>query len=95
MVKRARGWFGRRFKIWLRSMVAAAISGGAHALAGGGVISWIAPETFNFSDGAAKLVQATVGLAVAGAVTGVAGYLVKSPLPDAPQDPKRVEELRP
>lgn len=89
------GWFGRRFKIWFRALVAAAIVGSSQAVLNSAVVSFISPGTFNLGEGLWLLTQAIIGFVVVGGVVGVFAYLAKSPLPDAPRDPHKVEELQP
>jgi hypothetical protein len=61
-------------KLWLKGLIAAFIGGAANA----GTNILIAPTTFNFQDGAAKLSQA----ALASGIFAMCFYLKKSPLPD-------------
>jgi hypothetical protein len=58
---------------WVKGLVSAAIGGAANAIVAAGV----APETFNFNEGAMKLLT----MAGAGALLAVANYLKQSPLP--------------
>lgn len=58
-------------KVWLKGLIAAAISG----VGTGAAAMTIAPGEFAFDYH--KLAQ----IALAGAVVGVVGYLVRSPLP--------------
>lgn len=67
--------------IWLKGMLAAAISG-----AGGGVMTGLAavgidPQHFNLQSGMAATLRIGVAAALINAVIGVAAYLQKSPLP--------------
>lgn len=60
-------------KIWLRELVAAAISGAATGIAAVG----IDPSTFNFGDGLSALGK----MMFAGMVVGIMNSLKQSPLP--------------
>lgn len=72
----------KRFEIWLKGLLAAAISG-----AGGGVLTGLAavgidPAHFNLQSGIGAMMR--IGLAaVINSVIGVAAALQKSPLPTA------------
>ena len=68
--------------IWLKGILAAAISGAA-----GGVLTGIAavgidPQHFNLNAGIGATFKITVAAAAINAVIGVAAYLQKSPLPE-------------
>jgi hypothetical protein len=72
----------KRFELWFKGIVAAAISGGA-----GGVLTGIAavgidPQHFNLQAGIGATLRIGVAAALINSVIGVAAYLQKSPLPD-------------
>lgn len=62
--------------IWLKGLLAAAITAGATAV----TATVVAPETFNFQDGGTKLLT----MVLVQALVGVALYLKSSPLPGEP-----------
>lgn len=67
---------------WVRSLIAAAVSGAANALTTGAAAVTIAPETFAVgAPGLSPLIKLTIASAIIGAVTGVAAFLKQSPLP--------------
>jgi hypothetical protein len=71
----------KRFEIWLKGLLAAAISG-----ASGGVLTGLAavgidPQHFNLQSGIGSTVHIGLAAAVINAIIGVAAYLQKSPLP--------------
>ena len=77
--------------IWVRSLLAAAISGAANGVTTGAAAVTIAPETFGVDGaGLAPLIKLTVASAVISAITAVAAYLKQSPLPpeEAPSPPE-------
>ena len=70
-----------RFEIWLKGLMAAAISG-----AGGGVLTGLAavgidPTHFNLQSGIGSTLRIGLAAAVINAIIGVAAYLQKTPLP--------------
>ena len=73
----------KRFEIWLKGLLAAAITG-----ASGGVLTGLAavgidPQHFNLQAGMSSTLRIGAAAALINAVIGVAAYLQKSPLPDA------------
>ena len=69
-------------EMWIKGMLAAAISG-----ASGGVLTGLAavgidPSHFNLSNGMHATMQIAGAAAVINALIGVAAYLQKSPLPN-------------
>ena len=71
-----------RFHIWLKGILAAAISG-----ASGGVLTGLAavgidPQHFNLQSGIGSTLRIGLAAAVINAIIGVAAYLQKSPLPE-------------
>ena len=71
-----------RMHIWIRGILAAAISGASGGVLTGFAAVGIDPQHFNLQAGIGETMR--IGLAAAGinAVIGVAAYLQKSPLPD-------------
>jgi hypothetical protein len=70
-----------RLQIWLRGIVAAAISGAAGGVLTGFAAVGIDPQHFNLQSGIAATFRIGAAAAVINAVIGVAAYLQKSPLP--------------
>lgn len=67
--------------IWLKGMLAAAISGAAGGVMTGLAAVGIDPQHFNLQSGMAATLRIGVAAALINAVIGVAAYLQKSPLP--------------
>jgi hypothetical protein len=70
-----------KIEIWLKGLLAAAVSGAA-----GGVLTGIAavgidPQHFNLQAGIGATMRIAMAAALINAVIGVAAYLQKSPLP--------------
>jgi len=70
-----------QIEVWLKGLLAAAISGAA-----GGVLTSLAavgidPQHFNLQAGSAATIRIGAAAALINAVIGVAAYLQKSPLP--------------
>lgn len=63
-------------RVWLHSLIAALISGGANGL----TVMIVSPTDFNFGAGIGKLGQ----VFAVGSLIGLAGFLKQSPLP--PED---------
>ena len=72
-----------RFELWLKGIVAAAISGGAGGVLTGLAAVGIDPQHFNLQSGMAATFRIGAAAGLINAVIGVAAYLQKSPLPDA------------
>ena len=70
-----------RFHIWLKGIVAAAISGGAGGVLTGFAAVGIDPQHFNLQAGIGATLRIGVAAALINSVIGVAAYLQKSPLP--------------
>jgi hypothetical protein len=71
----------KRLEVWLKGLLAAAISG-----ASGGVLTGLAavgidPAHFNLQSGIGSTMRIGLAAAVINSVIGVAAYLQKSPLP--------------
>ena len=72
----------KRLEIWLRGIVAAAISGGAGGVLTGFAAVGIDPQHFNLQAGIGATLRIGAAAALINAVIGVAAYLQKSPLPN-------------
>ena len=72
----------KRIEIWLRGILAAAISSGAGGVLTGFAAVGIDPQHFNLQSGAGATLRIATAAALINSVIGVAAYLQKSPLPD-------------
>ncbi len=72
----------KRLEIWLRGIIAAAISGGAGGVLTGLAAVGIEPQHFNLQAGMGATLRIAAAAALINAVIGVAAYLQKSPLPE-------------
>jgi hypothetical protein len=70
-----------RLRIWLKGIVAAAISGAAGGVLTGFAAVGIDPQHFNLQAGMGATMRIAGAAALINAVIGVAAYLQKSPLP--------------
>lgn len=70
-----------RLEIWVRGLVAAAVSGGAGGVLTGFAAVGIDPQHFNLQTGMGATLRIAAAAALINAVIGVAAYLQKSPLP--------------
>lgn len=70
-----------RIEIWLRGLLAAAISGGSGGILTGFAAVGIDPQHFNLQAGIGATMRIGAAAALINAVIGVAAYLQKSPLP--------------
>jgi Zn-dependent protease len=70
-----------RIEIWLKGMLAAAISGAAGGILTGFAAVGIDPQHFNLQAGMGATFRIALAAALINAVIGVAAYLQKSPLP--------------
>ena len=68
-------------EIWLKGLVAAAVSGGSGGVLTGFAAVGIDPQHFNLQAGVGATLRIAVAAALINAVIGVAAYLQKSPLP--------------
>jgi hypothetical protein len=68
-------------QIWLKGLLAAAISGGAGGVLTGFAAVGIDPQHFNLQSGIGATLRIGAAAALINAVIGVAAYLQKSPLP--------------
>jgi hypothetical protein len=71
-----------RLHIWLKGILAAAISGAAGGILTGFAAVGIDPQHFNLQAGMAATFKIALAAALINAVIGVAAYLQKSPLPE-------------
>jgi hypothetical protein len=70
-----------RVEIWLKGLLAAAISGAAGGVLTGLAAVGIEPQHFNLQTGMSATLRIAAAAALINAVIGVAAYLQKSPLP--------------
>jgi len=70
-----------RIEVWLRGILAAAISGAAGGVLTGLAAVGIDPQHFNLQAGIGATMRIGAAAALINAVIGVAAYLQKSPLP--------------
>lgn len=70
-----------RLEIWLKGLLAAAISGAAGGVLTGFAAVGIDPQHFNLQAGMGATLRIAGAAALINAVIGVAAYLQKSPLP--------------
>jgi len=71
----------KRLEIWLKGLLAAAISGASGGVLTGFAAVGIDPQHFNLQAGIGSTLRIGLAAAVINAVIGVAAYLQKSPLP--------------
>ena len=71
----------KRFEIWLKGLLAAAISGASGGVLTGFAAVGIDPQHFNLQAGIGSTLRIGLAAAVINAAIGVAAYLQKSPLP--------------
>lgn len=72
----------KRFEIWLKGLLAAAISGGSGGVLTGLAAVGIDPTHFNLQTGIGATLRIGLAAAAINAIIGVAAYLQKSPLPE-------------
>ena len=70
-----------RVEIWLKGLIAAAVSGAAGGVLTGFAAVGIDPQHFNLQAGMGATLRIAGAAALINAVIGVAAYLQKSPLP--------------
>ncbi len=70
-----------RIELWLKGLLAAAISGAAGGVLTGFAAAGIDPQHFNLQAGVGATFRIGLAAALINAVIGVAAYLQKSPLP--------------
>jgi hypothetical protein len=71
----------KRFEVWLKGLLAAAISGASGGILTGFAAVGIDPQHFNLQAGIGSTLRIGLAAAVINAIIGVAAYLQKSPLP--------------
>jgi len=71
-----------RFEMWVKGILAAAISGGAGGILTGLAAVGIDPQHFNLQAGMGATIRIGGAAAVINSIIGVAAYLQKSPLPE-------------
>ena len=71
-----------RFELWLKGVLAAAISGAAGGVLTGFAAVGIDPQHFNLQTGMGATLRIGAAAALINAVIGVAAHLQKSPLPN-------------
>ena len=69
---------------WLRGLIGAGISGAANSISFGAIASWIAPSTFNVTEGEAfhNLLVLTGLSAIVAFIISISKYLGMKPLPE-------------
>lgn len=72
----------KQLEVWIKGVVAAAISGGAGGVLTGLAAVGIDPQHFNLQTGMGATFRIAATAALINAVIGVAAYLQKSPLPN-------------
>jgi len=70
-----------RVEIWLKGLIAAAVSGAAGGVLTGLAAVGIDPQHFNLQTGTGATLRIAAAAALINAIIGVAAYLQKSPLP--------------
>ena len=71
----------KQVEIWLKGLLAAAVSGAAGGVLTGLAAVGIDPQHFNLQAGSGATLRIGAAAALINAVIGVAAYLQKSPLP--------------
>jgi Zn-dependent protease len=71
----------KKLELWLKGMLAAAISGAAGGVLTGLAAVGIDPQHFNLQAGMGATFRIGAAAALINAVIGVAAYLQKSPMP--------------
>lgn len=71
-----------RLELWLKGLLAAAISGGAGGILTGFAAVGIDPQHFNLQAGLGSTMRIAIAAAAINSIIGVAAYLQKSPLPE-------------
>ena len=70
-----------KVEIWLKGVVAAAVSGGAGGILTGFAAVGIDPQHFNPQAGMRETLRMAAAAALINSIIGVAAYLQKSPMP--------------
>lgn len=71
-----------QINLWLKGIVAAAVSGASGGVLTGFAAVGIDPQHFNLQAGMGATMRIGLAAAIINAVIGVAAYLQKSPLPE-------------
>ena len=71
-----------KLHIWIRGILAAAVSGASGGILTGFAAVGIDPQHFNLQAGIGATLRIGLAAAIINAVIGVAAYLQKSPLPE-------------
>jgi hypothetical protein len=70
-----------KVELWLKGVIAAAISGGAGGILTGFAAVGIDPQHFNLQSGMHETLRMAAAAALINSIIGVAAYLQKSPMP--------------
>jgi hypothetical protein len=70
-----------KVEIWLKGVVAAAVSGAAGGILTGFAAVGIDPQHFNLQSGTRETMRMGLAAALINSIIGVAAYLQKSPMP--------------
>jgi hypothetical protein len=70
-----------KVEIWLKGVIAAAISGGSGGILTGFAAVGIDPQHFNLQSGMHETLRMGAAAALINSIIGVAAYLQKSPMP--------------
>jgi hypothetical protein len=73
----------RKVEIWLKGILAAAISGAAGGILTGFAAVGIDPQHFNLQSGMRETLRIAAAASLINSIIGVAAYLQKSPMPEA------------
>lgn len=76
-----------KLELWLKGILAAAVSGGAGGVMTGLAAVGIDPQHFNLQTGAGQTLRIGMAAAAINGVIGVSAYLQKSPMPDCDDKP--------
>jgi hypothetical protein len=71
-----------KVEIWIKGIVAAAISGAAGGILTGFAAVGIDPQHFNLQSGMRETMRMGAAAALINSIIGVAAYLQKSPMPE-------------
>ena len=70
-----------KVELWLKGVIAAAISGGAGGILTGFAAVGIDPQHFNLQSGMHETLRMAAAAALINSIIGVAAYLQESPMP--------------
>ncbi len=83
------------WRVWLKGLIAATVSGGANGLTTGFTAMGVDPEHFNLqSRGIGNTLLLAGASALMASILGAAAYLKQSPVPPPETRPDQVGELR-